>query len=59
MVCGLILINELLHDARVGQKTYNDFIKELEMQLLRNPAFPGDLVGWLDDDFDDEDEDED
>lgn len=25
---------------------------------VRNPAFPDDLVGWLDDDFDDEDDDE-
>lgn len=44
-----------------GQIGYLDKIKELEELLSRNPAFPGDLVGWLDDDFDspdDEDEDE-
>ena len=30
-------------------------ILEAQMQGLRNPAFPDDLVGWLDDDFDDDD----
>lgn len=34
-------------------------IEELEAQLYRNPAFPGDEVGWLPDDFDDEDDDDD
>ena len=29
-----------------------DAITEAQMQGLRNPAFPDDLVGWLDDDFD-------
>lgn len=28
----------------------------MEMWALRNPAFPGDMVGWLDDDLDDEDD---
>ena len=32
-----------------------DAIREAQMQGLRNPAFPDDLVGWLDDDFDDDD----
>ena len=40
-----------------GQIGYLDRIKELEELLYRNPAFPDDLVGWLDDDFDDDDED--
>ena len=42
-----------------GQIGYLDRIMELEELLYRNPAFPGDLVGWLDDDFDLPDDDED
>lgn len=30
-----------------------DTISEILDQSIRNPAFPGDMVGWLDDDFDD------
>ena len=30
-----------------------DAIVEILDQSIRNPAFPGDMVGWLDDDFDD------
>ena len=35
--------------------------EELTQMLIRNSAFPGDMVGWLDDDFtyDDKDDDSD
>ena len=29
-----------------------DMVSEIVDQSIRNPAFPGDMVGWLDDDFD-------
>lgn len=34
--------------------------EELQNMLIRNGAYPGDMVGWLDDDFtlDDDDDDE-
>ena len=42
------LNNRLLwHESDV-----EDAISEALMQGIRNPAFPDDLVGWLDDDFD-------
>lgn len=34
-------------------------IQEAKMIGVRNPAFDGDMVGWLDDDFDDFDDDDD
>lgn len=45
----------------LGHAEYEDQLRELRELLYRNPAFPNDLVGWLDDDFgfpDEEDEDE-
>ncbi len=51
----LSAIDQLHH----GTREYENRIRELEEILNRNPAFPNDLVGWLDDDFDlpdDEDE---
>ncbi|MEM6281623.1 MAG: hypothetical protein AAF787_05490 [Chloroflexota bacterium] len=36
------------------------YVEDMNQMYLRNSAFPGDLIGWLDDDFtvDEEDEDE-
>ncbi|MBZ0285552.1 MAG: hypothetical protein K8L97_32780 [Anaerolineae bacterium] len=34
-----------------GVTEYEDAIADLEAQLIRNPAFRGDMVGWLDDDL--------
>jgi hypothetical protein len=45
---------DLAQDAKVD---YEELIEEAKMIGVRNPAFDGDMVGWLDDDFDD-DEDE-
>ena len=36
----------------------DDAVAEARSIGVRNPAFEGDRVGWLDDDFDDEDEEE-
>jgi len=50
-------IDKLQH----GQTQYEERIRDLEQLLLRNPAFPDDLVGWWNDDAsypDDDEEDE-
>jgi len=47
------------NDLLYHESTIDDAIWEAKQKSLRNPAFPDDLVGWLDDDFDlpdDEDE---
>ena len=42
-----------LHEAASeAEEEITDMIRDAEMQGIRNPAFPDDLVGWLDDDFD-------
>jgi hypothetical protein len=49
-----------LHKAACdAEDEVEDMIRDAEMQGIRNPAFPDDLVGWLDDDFDPPDKDED
>jgi hypothetical protein len=48
-----------LHKAACdAEEEITDMIRDAEMQGIRNPAFPDDLVGWLDDDFDPPDKDE-
>jgi hypothetical protein len=39
--------------ARDTETDYEDIITEAEKIGVRNPAFEGDYVGWLDDDFED------
>jgi hypothetical protein len=41
----------LYKKAQEAEDEFNEMITDAQMQGLRNPAFPGDLVGWLDDDF--------
>jgi hypothetical protein len=42
-----------LHEtAMEAEEEVTDIVRDAEMQGIRNPAFPDDLVGWLDDDFD-------
>jgi hypothetical protein len=42
-----------LHQAACdAEEEIEDMIRDAEMMGIRNPAFPDDLVGWLDDDFD-------
>jgi hypothetical protein len=43
-------LHYLSHDV---QADYEDIICEAEKIGVRNPAFDGDYVGWLDDDFED------
>jgi hypothetical protein len=42
--------------AQDAEEEIDEMIRDAEMQGIRNPAFPDDLVGWLDDDFDFPDE---
>ncbi len=53
----LRLLN-ILSDLELGMISAEEAIEEAKMIGVRNPAFDGDMVGWLDDDFDDDDEDE-
>ena len=46
------LYNKLYNRLLWHQDDVDEAITESLMQGLRNPAFPDDLVGWLDDDFD-------
>jgi hypothetical protein len=39
--------------ARDTETDYEEIISEAEKIGVRNPAFDGDYVGWLDDDFED------
>jgi hypothetical protein len=42
-----------LHKAACdAEEEIDEIIRDAEMMGIRNPAFPDDLVGWLDDDFD-------
>jgi hypothetical protein len=42
----------LLHQkAQEAEDEIDEIIRDAEMMGIRNPAFPDDLVGWLDDDF--------
>ena len=49
----------LLSIAQKGEDEIEQLIWEVKNIAIRNPAFPDDLVGWLDDDFDEEEEDDD
>jgi hypothetical protein len=35
----------------LGKLEYEDLLLDAELRGIRNPSFPGDLIGWLDDDF--------
>jgi hypothetical protein len=50
----------LLKTALNAQDDYEALIQDLQMQLLRNPEFPGDVIGrWLDADEQSNEDDED
>ena len=41
-----------MHDlAKDSEREYDRMFGEIEMQMLRNPAFPDDMVGYPDDDI--------
>jgi hypothetical protein len=46
----------LLMIAQKSEDELEQLIWEAKNIGVRNPAFPDDLVGWLDDDFDDDDD---
>lgn len=52
------LLDEGLENIDLGTYVYEQRIEESKMIGVRNPAFDGDMVGWLDDDFDYDDKDE-
>jgi hypothetical protein len=54
----LRLLN-ILSDLELGIISADEAIEEAKMIGVRNPAYDGDMVGWLDDDFDDDNEDND
>ena len=37
--------------AKSAESEYDEIIRDILMQGVRNPAFPDDMIGWLDDDF--------
>jgi hypothetical protein len=50
----------LMHDiAEDAVDEYDKMLWNMEMQAIRNPGFPGDMVGRPDDDFEPPDKDED
>lgn len=48
-------LDRLITDMERGIIGIEDAITEAKRIGYRNPAFDGDMVGWLDDDFDEED----
>lgn len=44
-----------IQDIMAGKARYDERIQELEMQLFRNPSFPEDLIGYWDDESDEND----
>jgi hypothetical protein len=51
----LRLLN-ILSDLELGMISAEEAIEEAKMIGVRNPAYDGDMVGWLDDDFDEDDD---
>lgn len=55
-------LQDLIDDINAGIYIHESRLEDMEMWAIRNPGFPGDMVGRPDDDFfddDDDDEDED
>ncbi len=49
-------LNDALDQIDRGIYSYEQWIQDAKMIGVRNPSFDGDMVGWLDDDFDDDDD---
>jgi hypothetical protein len=43
--------------SKDAKSTYDDIIQEAANIGVRKPSFPGDMIGWLDDDLTDDDDD--
>jgi hypothetical protein len=50
------LLQRTIEDVEDARISADEAIEQAKMIGVRNPAFDGDMVGWLDDDFDDEDD---
>jgi hypothetical protein len=50
--------SDVLRAIDKGIYSYEEWLQEAKMLAIRNPAFDGDMVGWLDDDLDDDEDDE-
>jgi hypothetical protein len=46
------MVDNTLEFLEHAQYSYSRQIEEAKMIGLRNPSFDGDMIGWLDDDFD-------
>ncbi len=44
-------LENLHEDLMMGKSEIDELLWDAELRGIRNPAFPGDLIGWLDDDF--------
>jgi hypothetical protein len=53
------LLQRTIEDVEDAKISADEAIEEAKMIGVRNPAFDGDMVGWLDDDFDDEEDEDD
>lgn len=49
-------IDVIIEDQQLGLERFNDELREAQMTGIRNPEFPGDMVGRPNDDFDDDDD---
>jgi hypothetical protein len=49
----------IIDDINAGVWISDQRMRDMEMWSIRNPGFPGDMVGRPDDDFDDDDDDDD
>lgn len=54
-----VFLEKVLKDLNRGIYLTEEDIRNIAGEFgIRNPSFPGDMVGWLDDDFDPDDEDD-
>jgi hypothetical protein len=53
------LVKRMIDNTEYGIEAHREEVTEAKNIGVRNPAFEGDMVGWLDDDFDESDDDED
>ncbi|MEM6530739.1 MAG: hypothetical protein AAF653_20745 [Chloroflexota bacterium] len=56
-------LQKIYHKLKDVETEIEYYVEDMNEMYLRNSSFPGDLIGWLDDDFtydepDDEDSDE-
>jgi hypothetical protein len=52
-------LDALINDQQDALEHYSDEIREAKMIGVRNPSFDGDYIGYPDDDFSDDADDED